>query len=57
MVMDEVRDWDRHKRWVDTIDINTFLAFTHDRLFPSELRDVIDSIRVDVPNDLMGKFA
>jgi hypothetical protein len=55
--MDSVRDWDKHKRWVDTIDINVFLAFMHDRLFPTYIRNIIDSIEVDIPLDLMSKMA
>lgn len=57
MVMDSVRDWDKHKRWVDTIDINVFLAFMHDRLFPTYIRNLIDSIDVDIPLNMMSKQA
>lgn len=55
--MDSVRPWDRHKRWVDTIDINAFLGFMHDRLFPTYIRNIIDSVDVDIPLNLMSKMA
>jgi hypothetical protein len=41
----------------DTIDLHTYFALMHDRLVPSFLRKLLDSIVVDVPEDMMVKIA
>lgn len=33
----------------DKLDLNRFLSFLHDKFIPSRLRDLIDSISVDIP--------
>lgn len=39
----------------DTIDLHGYLALLHDRMVPSFLRKLVDSIVVGVPEDLMIK--